>query len=521
MGIYLNPGNLLFKQAINSEIYVDKTGLISYTNKSLGTNQKLICISRPRRFGKSTTANMLAAYYDKTCDSSELFNGFKIAGASSYKTHINKYNVIFLNMQRFLSRAESADKLVGYLQKTVLNEIRMAYGNYIAPDEKFLSAALESIYVNTQNSFIFIIDEWDCIFREKKYDTDAQIKYLDFLRDLLKDQGYVNLAYITGILPIKKYGTHSALNMFDEFSMIEPKRLAEYVGFTDDEVKELCKKYKLDFEETRKWYDGYSLREYKHIYNPKSVVDAMLNGEFLSYWTSTETYEALKLYIDMNLDGLKDDIVLMLTGERCKIDTGTFQNDMMTFKTKDDVFTLLIHLGYLAYDSENSTVFIPNEEIRAEFIRSVKQGDLSEIAKAIENSEKLLNATLNLEAEKVALAIDKIHSESTSILKYNDENSLSCVINLAYYSAKNDYTIIRELPSGKGFADVAFIPKKHTDKPAILVELKYNKTAQGAINQIKNKEYTSALSDYKGNMLIVGINYDKENKKHSCVIERL
>ncbi|MGN1317757.1 MAG: AAA family ATPase [Lachnospirales bacterium] len=521
MGVYLNPGNLLFTQTVNSEIYVDKTGLISYTNKVLGTNQKLICISRPRRFGKSTTANMLSAYYDKSCNSEALFNKFKIAKDSSYEKNINKHNVIFLNMQRFLSRVDRADNLVDYLQKTVLNELKVVYGDYIGNNEKYLSVALENIFANTKNTFIFIIDEWDCIFREKQQDTTTQTKYLDFLRDLLKDQSYVDLAYMTGILPIKKYGTHSALNMFDEFSMIEPKRLAEYVGFTDNEVKELCGKYNLDFEETKKWYDGYSLKEYKHIYNPKSVVDAMLNGEFLSYWTSTETYEALKIYIDMNMDGLKDDIIMMLSGESCKIDTKTFQNDMTTFKTKDDVLTLLIHLGYLSYDSESAKVFIPNEEVRAEFLRSVKQGDLSEIARAIENSNNLLNATLNLEADKVAKEIDKVHRDTTSILKYNDENSLSCVINIAYYSARNDYTIIREFPSGKGFADIVFVPRKNVNKPAIVVELKYDKTAVGAIEQIKNKEYIDALSEYKENLLLVGINYSRETKKHNCVIEKV
>lgn len=384
-----------------------------------------------------------------------------------------------------------------------------------------LTVALESIWEKTKDGFVFIIDEWDCIFREKQHAVDVQTKYLDFLRDLLKDQPYVKLAYMTGILPIKKYGTHSALNMFDEFSMTDPKRLAEYAGFTESEVAVLCKKYKMDFEETQKWYDGYRFLQNMHIYSPKSVIDAMLNGRFDSYWTETETYESLKMYIEMNFDGLKDAIIIMLSGGRYPINTRKFQNDMTTFKSRDDVLTLLVHLGYLAYDVNSQEVFIPNQEVEGEFKNAMEDSRWTEIVRTLESSDRLLSATLNQNEDMVAEAINNVHMETTSILNYNNENALSCVITLAYYSAKKEYVLVRECPSGYGFADIVFLPRKYSSNPAFIVELKWDKTAEGAIAQIKDKHYSKSLETYEGEILLVGINYDRKSKKHQCVIERM
>jgi hypothetical protein len=325
---------------------------------------------------------------------------------------------------------------------------------------------------------------------------------------------------MTVILPIKKYGTHSALNIFDEFSMTAPKRLAQYVGFTEEEVKQLCDKFHMDFEEARHWYDGYRLKQNCHVYNPKSIVDAMTEEEFQSYWINTETYEALKLYIDMNFQGLKDSVITMLGGGRSKINPRKFQNDMTTFASRDDVLTLLVHLGYLAYDEEKQEVFIPNLEVAEEFKDAVEGASGWEtLAEILEKSESLLTATLERKEEIVAAVLDTIHMEYTSILSYNDENSLSCILTLAYFSAQKEYTFIREFPSGKGFADLVFVPKRHSKLPAMIVELKWNMSAHGAIQQIKDKNYVSALQEYKGELLLVGINYDKKTKQHQCVIE--
>lgn len=524
MGLYFNPGNEAFRISVNDDIYVDKSGIISFTNSRIGKRKRYLCVSRPRRFGKSMTAEMLAAYYGKDCDSRALFQGLEIAKDSTCWEHLNQYNVFALNIQQFLRGAGKPAELVPYMESQLLRELRSGYEGILDSSVKSLPVALATIFEEEEQEkrgFIFIIDEWDCLFREVPEDRQAQKVYLDFLQDLLKDRTYVRLAYMTGILPIKKYGTHSALNIFDEFSMTDPKGLAGYIGFTESEVKGLCESYDMDFEEAKRWYDGYSFKRISHIYNPKSIVDAMLEGTFQSYWINTETYEALRIYIDMNFDGLRNAIISMLGGLGCEIDAGTFQNDMTSFSGKDDVLTLLVHLGYLAYDEEGCKVYIPNDEVRAEFLRAVKGSGWNEVADAVRDSEALLEATLRMETETVAKAIDAVHSDSTSILSYNDENSLSCVIALAYYSAKKDYTIIRELPTGKGFADMVFLPRRHSDKPAIIVELKWNHSAKGAIYQIKEREYMKALEDYKGNMLLVGIDYDKKSKTHKCEIEKI
>jgi hypothetical protein len=277
----------------------------------------------------------------------------------------------------------------------------------------------------------------------------------------------------------------------------------------------------MDFEQTKFWYDGYMFKRVEHIYNPKSIVDAMLEEEFKSYWTGTESYDALKIYIEMNFDGLKDAIISMLGGEQIRVNTRSFQNDMTTFSSKDEVFTLLVHLGYLAYNEQTQEVFIPNMEVMEEFKNTIEgTRGWEQIAGAITKSEDLLDKTLKMDTDAVAKGMDKVHMEHTSVLAYNNENSLSCVITLAYFSARKDYVLIREFPTGKGFADIVFIPRKNVDKPAIIIELKWDKSKFGAIEQIKHKEYVASLDGYSGDILLVGINYDKNKKKHECAIEK-
>lgn len=526
MGIYLNPGTIEFQESINSEIYVDKTMLIERTNAALRTKQKYMCISRPRRFGKSMAADMLAAYYGKDYDSAALFDGLEISHCETFSTHLNKYNVFKINMQEFLSMTQNVDKMLKVLQKRLIKELKYNYPEYVDCDN--LVFAMQDIFSYTGQSFIVLIDEWDCLFREYKQDEEAQRKYLDFLRVWLKDKAYIALAYMTGILPIKKYGTHSALNMFMEYSMTDPGNMAEYFGFTEKEVENLCIEYGMNIEETKAWYNGYGL--YSHnkqedilysIYNPKSVVEAMLRHRFGNYWNQTETYEALKIYIQMNMDGLKDAIIEMLAGNSVRINIGTFHNDMTTFATRDDILTLLVHLGYLTYDVEKESVRIPNKEVAQEYINAISTMDWKEVISSINNSRKLLEALWNLDSDKVAAGVDKAHEE-ISILQYNDENSLSCTISLAFYFAREYYTMIRELPTGKGFADICLIPRKiHMDKPAVIIELKWDKSVSGAIAQIKEKKYIDALSEYQGNLILAGINYDKKIKKHSCLVEKV
>jgi hypothetical protein len=525
MGSYLNPGGGLFSTCRRSKIYVDKSGLISKTNDVLGTEQRFVCVSRPRRFGKSMAANMLAAYYGRGEDTEELFADLKIREVESFRKHLNQYDVIRINMQEFLSVTHDMDEMLSMLQKRLLRELKKQYPEYIDCD--YLIFAMKDVFSCTKHPFVILIDEWDCVFREFKQDTNAQKKYLDFLRAWLKDQEYVALAYMTGILPVKKYGSHSALNMFTEYSMLNPREMAEFFGFTENEVKELCLEYKRNFQEAQAWYDGYELvtmegenRKTYSMYSPKSVVDAMLSGVFDNYWNQTETYEALKAYIRLNFDGLKDSVIRMLAGDKVQINTGTFSNDMTTFQGMDDVLTLLVHLGYLSYHWPDKTVSIPNKEVSQEYVNAISTMDWKEVIQSIEASRNLLEALWQLNAEAVANGIDQAHQE-ISILQYNDENALSCTISLAFYFAREYYTIIRELPTGKGFADLCFIPRRlYADKPAAVIELKWDKKAEGAISQIKNKGYVDALKDYHGDLLLAGINYDKKTKKHTCVIEK-
>ena len=519
MGIYLNPENVDFQEVLNSKIYVDKSELIQYTNSVLRTTQKYICVSRPRRFGKSMAANMLTAYYSRGCDSGELFQGLKIATHPDFEKHLNQYNVIHLNMRDYLTESENMKQLIQFVEDDLLDELQQEFSDLRMPRRKTLVKVLEQAFVQYKIPFVFIIDEWDCIFRVHKSDAASQKDYLDFLRNLLKDKSYIALAYMTGILPIKKYGEHSAINVFYEYSMTDASPIEEFTGFTEQEVRQLCEQYNMPFSETKKWYDGYCV-DGVSIYNPKSVVEAMLRGKFSNYWTQTETYEALKIYIQSNEFGVQDVILKLLAGEKEKIDTTTFSNDMVTFATKDDVLTLLVHLGYLTYNAETKEIWIPNDEVMEQFISTVKVMGWGSVVTALETSEKLLQATLSGDEETVAELIEQAHQANASILKYNDENALSCVISLAYYSAQKNYTLHREMPAGKGFADIVFEPNRNCNLPAMIVELKWGHSAEEAIEQIKRKDYLDCLQNYHGEVLLVGVNYDKE-KHHTCKIERV
>lgn len=524
MGTYLNPEPKRFAESISSEIYVDKSEMIVYTNSILDTEQKYLCVSRPRRFGKSMAVGMLAAYYGCQKTSGELFSGLRIVNSKSYMRYLNKYQVISLNMQDFLSRSKTVDEMIDFIERKLSWELTMEFQDVNYFDKFDLIGVMNDIYVSRGYTFVILINEWDCIFREFKEDETGQKKYLDFLRAWLKDKAYVSLAYMTGILPIKKYGSHSALNMFTEFSMTNPKGMAEFVGFTGKEVEELCHVYKMDFEEMKVWYDGYSFETEGSVYSPKSVVEALRWRTFDTYWNQTETYEALKVYIKMNFDGLKDAVVKMMAGGKVKVNIAKFSNDMTTFSSKDDVLTLLVHLGYLSYDGQSESVIIPNKEVSKEYVNAIEDIHWNDVIHAVRESEELLEALWREDAKSVAAGVDTVHM-STSILQYNDENALSYTIGLAFYSAKEYYTVIRELPAGKGFADVCFVPRlSHADKPAVIIELKWNKSAMGAMAQIKDREYIEAFKGYKGykgKLLMAGIVYDKKTKKHECSIESI
>lgn len=523
MGRFVNPDNSAFQVALNSKIYIDKTGLIEYTNSVLDTSDAYICNSRPRRFGKSYTANMLAAYYSKGCNSEEMFSGLDISRKSDFKTHLNQYDVIHIDIQWFLANCYNSNKIVSFLSDSVISELRDIYPDILPLGELSLPDSLSRIKDKTGQKFIIIIDEWDVLIRDEATNYYIQNEYINFLRGMFKGTEptkYIQLAYLTGILPIKKEKTQSAVNNLEEFTMLHSYELAPYIGFTENEVKMLCQKYDRDFEKVKKWYDGYLLENYE-IYNPKAVVSVMLRGKFRSYWSETGSYEVIVPLINMNYDGLKNTIIEMLSGQNVKVNTLTFKNDPANIQSKDDVITYLIHLGY---NEKDETAFIPNEEIRHELINAVKSTNWSDLIHFQYESNHLLDATLSMNTQEVAEQIQKIHSEYASSIQYNDENSLSSVLTIAYLSSMQYYfKPIRELPTGKGFADFIYIPKPEyiRDYPALIVELKWNKNAKTALEQIKNKDYPEAIKQYTGNIILVAINYDKKSKNHECIIEKL
>lgn len=524
MGRFLNPDYSAFETALNSEIYIDKTGLLAYTNKVINTKQAFICNSRPRRFGKSVTADMLTAYYSKGCDSADIFADYEISHAGDFRQHLNKYDVIHLDIQWCLAPAKGAAGVVSYIEKSVIAELKEKYPDIISEETVSLPEAMSEIYTVTGNKFIVIIDEWDILIRDEANNRDEQDNYINFLRGMFKGTEptrFISLAYLTGILPIKKMKSQSALNNFDEFTMLDAGALASYIGFTELEVEKLCDKYHKDFAEVKRWYDGYVL-ENQQVYNPKAVVSVMLRGNFQSYWSQTGTYEVVVPLINMDFDGLKQAIIEMVSGSTVEVDTGTFQNDTVSFSSRDDVITYLIHLGYLAYDKRKQCAFIPNEEIRQELLAATKKTKWNELQEFEYQSEQLLEATLDGEETLVADYIEQIHMEYASAIQYHNENSLSSVLTIAYLSAMKYYfKPIRELPTGRGFSDFVFIPKEEyrVDYPALVVELKWNKSAHTELQQIKDKKYPESLLQYTGNILLVGINYDKKSKAHECVIE--
>ena len=525
MGRFVNPNNSAFQVALNSPIYVDKTGLIAYTNSVLATMQGYICNSRPRRFGKSYAANMLTAYYSRGCDSEAMFTGLEISKDADFKKHLNKYDVIHIDIQWCIEPAGGVENVVPYISEKTISELEAYYPNILAEKTTSLPDALSQINTAVGKKFIVIIDEWDVLIRDESANAKVQKDYINFLRGMFKGTEptkYILLAYLTGILPIKKEKTQSALNNFRDYSMLYAGALAPYIGFTENEVHSLCETYGRDFDEVKRWYDGYQLGNY-HVYNPNAVVNLMIDGDFQSYWSGTASYESVVPLINMDFDGLKGSIIEMLSGAEVPIDVTSFQNDTVSFANQDDVITYLIHLGYLGYDQKQQTAFVPNEEIRHELIKATKRKKWNELVLFQQESDRLLDATLDMDGAVVAAQIEKIHHEYTSVIQYHNENSLSSVLTIAYLSAMQYYfKPIRELPTGRGFADFVFVPKPEyrNDYPALIVELKWNQNARTALQQIREKNYPASILDYTGEILLVGINYDKDSKQHQCLIEK-
>ena len=553
MGNILNPTdsnsfiNLVkFKE---SEIFVDKTEFIEKMSSKINTQNRFIAITRPRRFGKTVTAHMLSAYYSKGYVGQKIFDKLEIANKPSFAEHLNKYNVLYIDMNSirddYIAYTEDEDlqvkgvtSIVDYLQYSVIEELKedKEYANILSESRKVgkknLSSALNEICNHTKEQFILIMDEWDLICREYRNEPELLEKFIEVMRGLFKSdkgQACFALAYLTGILPIKKYNSQSALNVFKEYNMLRPVPYEEYFGFTEEDVAKIVKlpQCKINHQDLKEWYEGYKLNG-KDIYNPNSVVSAISDGICQSYWSGTSSNEEVVNLINMNFDGIKDDIIHLIEGSTIQFSCTTFQNDMVSIKTKDDIFSLLVCLGYLGCVDDGGDyrlAYVPNKEIRTALSSIVKSQPWFNSIPIIERSQSLFEAITTLDANKAAEIITEIHnSPNVSLLTYNREESMVfCLISGLMWQTEREYEVFRELQSGKGSADLIYVPKRNMHLPILLIEFKYGQNAEDAIKQIKEKEYFSRYrdGDYPNDVLLIGINYNPKTKEHQCLIEKL
>ncbi len=519
--MFVNVDNRLFQRVRNSE-YVDKSELITLTNNIINAEKCFICVTRPRRFGKSVTVKMLNAYYSKGCDSKALFSDLKIASSPDFEKHLNQHDVIYLDMMEFADNKNNGNKYLENLDNDVVSELKDTYPECFDKDKSYsLPEAIRCL----KKKFIFIIDEWDFVFRQYPNNTKLHENFIDLLRSLFKGGGenFVELVYMTGILPIARYNTQSALNNFNEYTILKSSNYSQYYGFTEKEVKTLCEKYQLDFETAKFWYNGYKVGEYE-IYNPNSIKKLITRREFQSYWSYTSAYGIVTEAINQNFEGLKDDIIKLCSGTSIKIyDIESFNTAEKSFPNKDSVYVYLVHLGYLGYNGAESTIYVPNEETRKELLHSVRDNHWPQYESALKLSEQVVIATENRDTETVANLLSKIHEDKVPALEYNNESALRYVVLMAYLATEREYLApLNEFPTGKGFADIVYLPisANAKDKPALIIELKKDASAKVALEQIKERDYVSRVKEYTDNILLIGINYDSKNKQHSCVIEK-
>ena len=523
MGMIINPSNGLFQSSLNSMIYVDKSLIIRELNKVVNTDQKFICVSRPRRFGKSMAKRLLMAYYSRGCKSHRQFKNLKISQDPSYRKYLNKFNVIAIDCVDYSANLlkEGKESFVNKMTMDVRKDMIREFPDIDFSDSETIASCIKLVYQETGTKFVILIDEYDLPIRTEQPQKLFQ-EYLDLLLSLFKSETTMEaiaLAYITGILPIVREKTESKLNNFDEYTFLEPANLAEFTGFTEGEVEELCDKYDIDFQECLNWYEGYTANGI-HICNPHAVVQAITKRKFKAYWSATGTYETISPYIKGNYEGIKDDLITMLAGGRVPVSITEFANTLTDINTKDKLFTYMMHTGFLAYNADDKTCRMPNLETQDIWGNALKDTQSFKVlGEFIKNSERLLKATLAKDGDTVASALEVMHTEVTSNMSYNHEQSLQSAIDIAYMFARTYYSLFNELPTGKGYADVVFVPL-YPNWPALIIELKRKSSTESALNQIRKKEYSRHLEHYKGKLLFIGVNYDDKNKdkKHTCEI---
>lgn len=523
MSFFINPGNTSFSTAASRDFFVDKSEMIIILNDLFGSDQRgRICVSRPRRFGKTMATNMLKAYYSSDCDSRELFSKLKLSQHPGWDKWLNKCNVLSLDICDFFDDSGDNEGALDNLKRRVVREMVKKFPDAgLAPDTDIYEA-ISMVYESDGRPFVVIMDEYDAPLRFSVSEKVLR-EYLNFLRKMFKTgllSEVVQLAYITGIIPIIREKCESKLNNFTEYTMLRPKNLAQYFGFTKDEVKMVCDESGIDFGKCVEWYDGYKLNGDVDIFSPYSVTEAAKSKLFEGHWTHTAAYDSLIDCINMDIDGIQADVINLVEGGSVGVDVEEYKNTL-DFYSKNDILTYLVHLGYLAYNPVDKTVSVPNLEVREEWVRTLKRSrEYTFLLDFARGSRNLLDATIRKDAKAVADALDYAHQEATTTFSYNNELSLQTAIKLAYFCAQADYNIFTELPAGRGYADMAFIPKiPSPSRPAIIVELKWNRSTQVALDQIRTRRYADALRGYKGGIILAAITYNPDDNKHECEFE--
>ena len=537
MGVYLNNTSSYeaYRKVKNSPYFVDKSHILTKIIPRIETSENCLCVTRPRRFGKSVIANMMAAFFSKGCNAEELFDSSRISLCDNYKSQLNQYNVISLSLNRIPNNCASYRQYIDRIEGRLKRDLIHSFPDAEICEQDALWDILTDIYAQENSAkFIFILDEWDYIFHRDFVTEEDKASYIDFLSNLLKDQPYVSLAYMTGILPIAKYSSGSELNMFAEYTMAAEELYSEYFGFTEKEVDILFEKYlnresnpKITREGLRIWYDGYHTKSGERVYNPRSVVLALTNNNLGNYWTSSGPYDEIYYYVQHNIAAVQDDLVQMVSGIPVTAKISEYAATSMRLLTKEEIFSAMVVYGFLTY--ENGCVSIPNKELMDRFNEMLmKEQSLGYIYQLAQKSEKMLSATLAGNTDMMTEILEYAHNTESPLLSYSSEAELTMIVNLVYLQARDRYRIEREDKAGIGYVDFIFYPEIDQKADGIILELKVDHTAEEAIQQIKEKKYLTKFQGklgqkprYTGRILGVGIAYYKDTKKHECKIEVL
>ena len=537
MGIYLNSESAytLYKSETQKPYFVDKSRMIEELFPLIEEGANHICITRPRRFGKTVTANMISAFFSRAREAADIFDRLKISTSQNYSKYRNQYNVIHISLNDISRQCTTYEEYIARIERRLVRDLKRAYPQAELDGEESAVDALMEIYTeNSENRFIFVFDEWDFLFHQPFITEKEKREYLSYLRSLLKDRPYVILAYMTGILPIAKYSSGSELNMFTEYTMLSEEKFSEVFGFTDSEVDTLYQKYtdhtehiKVTREGLRYWYNGYHTFSGEWVYNPRSVVCALRNNNLGNYWTSAGPYDEIYYYIENNVAAVRDDLALMVSGIPVPAKIREYAATSMNLNTKDEIFSSMVVYGFLSY--ENGKVSIPNKELMDRFDEMLqRESSLGYVYRLARASDRMLEATLSGDVDTMAEILELAHDTEVPLLSYNNETELSAVVNLVYLSARDKYRVEREDKAGTGYVDFIFYPETDRSLDCIILELKVNSTPEEAIRQIKTKKYDLRFRKrigekrkYTGRILAVGIAYNKKTKKHNCKVELL